>query len=150
MKAAAVLLIVLTCGFAASAQAPVGGAASPTLDFEFYRTKVEPMFFLKRPERARCYSCHSFGTPLVIQKLTPGATTYSEEQSRQNMQTLRRVVVPGNAMRSRLVLMPLAHDVGGTEFHPGGKHFMSLNDPELTVLVDWINGAKAQPAGAAR
>jgi hypothetical protein len=35
--------------------------------------------------------------------------------------------------------MPLAHEAGGTEFHPGGKHWDSQNDPEWKTLADWVN-----------
>ena len=53
-----------------------------------------------------------------------------------------RVVVPGQPKVSPLVLMPLAHEAGGTEFHPGGKHFTSMDDPELKTIVAWINDVK--------
>jgi hypothetical protein len=36
--------------------------------------------------------------------------------------------------------MPLAHEAGGTEFHPGGKHF--LDEPEVKTLVAWITNVK--------
>lgn len=151
MKAAAAILVLLAlCAPAALAQAPAAAAAPVTLDFEYFRTKVEPILLRKRPEHARCYACHSQGTPLVIERMSPGATTWNDEQSHKNFDIIRRVVVPGNPMRSRLLLMPLAHEAGGIEFHPGGKHFLSQNDPEFKELVEWVNGAKAPPAGAAR
>ena len=39
--------------------------------------------------------------------------------------------------------MPLAHEAGGTEFHPGGKHFATLEDPEVKRLVAWISHVRA-------
>jgi hypothetical protein len=74
--------------------------------------------------------------------MSPGATAWSEEQSRANFAAMTRVVVPGQPKLSRLVLMPLAHEAGGTEFHPGGKHFVTLDDPEVKTLVAWINDVK--------
>jgi hypothetical protein len=56
---------------------------------------------------------------------------------------MERVVVPGQPRLSRLILMPLAHEAGGTEFHPGGKHFMTLEDPEVKTLVAWISDVKS-------
>jgi hypothetical protein len=103
---------------------------------------VQPIFLHKRPERARCYVCHSQGTPLVLEELSPGATAWNEEQSRKNFQTIRRVVVPGNVRASRLLMMPLAEEAGGISFHPGGKHWMTQDDPEFKTLAAWINGAK--------
>ena len=119
-------------------------AAAPpvTLDFEYFRTKVQPIFLRKRPNLARCYVCHSQGTPLVLQSLSPGQTTWNEEQSRKNFEVIRRVVVPGNPRGSLLLMMPLAPEAGGVLFHPGGKHWTSQDDPEWRVLADWVRGAK--------
>ena len=124
-----------------------GQAAAPQvgpkgLDFDTFRTKVQPIFLAHRGEHARCYACHSQGTPLRLQELSPGATEWNEEQSRMNFQALARVVVPGQPKLSRLILMPLAHEAGGTEFHPGGKHFMSMDDPEVKVIAAWITDVK--------
>mgnify|MGYP003694517429 CR=1 FL=1 len=41
-------------------------------------------------------------------------------------------------LKSRLLTMPLAHEAGGTEFHPGGKHWDSQDDPEWKALADWV------------
>jgi hypothetical protein len=112
------------------------------LDFEFFKTRVQPILLHKREGLARCYVCHSQGTPLVIQELSPGATMWSEEQSRKNFEVIRRVVVPGNPRSSRLLAMPLAAEAGGIDFHPGGKHWMTQNDPEFRVLVEFANGAR--------
>ena len=117
-------------------------AGLPTLDFEYFKTRVQPILLHKRPERARCYVCHSQGTPLVIMELSPGATAWSEEQSRKNFDVIRRVVVPGNVKASRLLMMPLAAEAGGIDFHPGGKHWDNQDDPEFKILAAWVNGAK--------
>jgi len=51
-------------------------------------------------------------------------------------------VLPGVPLKSRLLVMPLAHEAGGTEFHPGGKHWESQADPEWKTLADWVNRGK--------
>jgi len=112
------------------------------LDFEIFRTKIQPIFLARRGDHARCYACHSQGTPLRLQELPPGATSWTEEQSRANFAAMQRVVVPGQPKLSRLLLMPLEHEAGGTEFHPGGKHFKSMDDPEVKTLVAWITTVK--------
>jgi hypothetical protein len=112
------------------------------LDFETFRTQIQPIFLNKRGEHARCYACHSQGTPLRLQELSPGTTSWNEEQSRANFQAMQRVVVPGQPKLSRLLLMPLAHEAGGTEFHPGGKHFMSMDEPEVKTLIAWISNVQ--------
>ena len=41
--------------------------------------------------------------------------------------------------------MPLTHEAGGTEFHPGGKHWESQSDPEWKALADWVKNAATDP-----
>jgi hypothetical protein len=115
-------------------------AAGPTLDFEVFKSKVEPLLLEKRPGHARCYVCHSTGTAFRLQPLSPGAKTWNEEQSQKNFEMVKRFVLPGVPMKSRLLTMPLAADAGGVAFHPGGKHWQSRNDAEWQVLAAWVNG----------
>jgi hypothetical protein len=114
-------------------------SAAPSLDFEFFKTRVQPIFVAKRPGHARCISCHIDGTPLRLQPLSPGSTTWSDEASRKNFETMRRVVMPGNA-KSRLLVHPLAEQAGGDFYHNGGKHWTSQSDPEWQVLKAWVLG----------
>src|SRR5881296_811915 len=58
-----------------AAQSP---AAGPSLDYEFFKTRVQPIFLAKRPGHARCISCHASGTPLRLQALAPGTTAWTE------------------------------------------------------------------------
>jgi hypothetical protein len=116
---------------------------STPLDFEVFRTKIQPIFVAKRPGHARCVSCHTSGTPLRLQPLPSGSTTWSEEDSRKNFQVVQRVVVPGSVTKSRLLVHPLAEDAGGDFFHNGGKHWTSQNDPEFQVLKAWVLGGRS-------
>jgi hypothetical protein len=146
MRRTSLLLAVFLLAVCARSTVLGQGAAAPTgpkgLDFDTFRTKVQPIFLAHRGEHARCYACHSQGTPLRLQELSPGATEWNEDQSRMNFAAVTHVVVPGQPKLSRLILMPLAHDAGGTEFHPGGKHFTSLDDPEIKVIAAWISDVK--------
>ena len=54
-------------------------ASSTTLDFDFFRTRVQPIFTTKRAGNARCVSCHAFGTTMQLQPLSPDAATWNEE-----------------------------------------------------------------------
>ena len=141
-RAAFAFWMVLALGSVQAQQPAPATAGLPTLDFQYFKTRIQPILLQKRPERARCYVCHSQGTPLVIQELSPGATMWNEEQSRKNFDIIRRVVVPGNVKASRLLTMPLAEEAGGISFHPGGKHWDSQDDPEFKILAAWVNGAK--------
>jgi hypothetical protein len=114
-------------------------AAPPTasaLDFEFFKTKVQPIFLAKRPGHARCISCHASGTTLRLQPLPPGSTTWSDEDSRKNFEAVQRVAV--GSTRSILLRHPLAEQAGGDFFHSGGKHWDSQNDPEWQTLKAWV------------
>jgi hypothetical protein len=113
--------------------------ASPSLDYETFKTKVQPIFLAKRPGHARCVSCHSSGTPLRLQPLSPGSATWNEEQSRKNFEAVKRVAQPGNA-KSMLLVHPLAEQAGGDFFHNGGKHWDSQSDPEWQTLKAWVAG----------
>src|SRR5262245_33868636 len=65
-----------------------------TLDFEFFRTRIQPIFLHKREGLARCYVCHSQGTPFVLQLLSSGSSTWNEGESRKNFQAVLRLVNP--------------------------------------------------------
>ena len=130
------------------AAAPSGGtaagAASP-LDFEFFRTRIQPMFQAKRAGLVRCTQCHSRGTGsgLTLAPLAEGAKDWNEEQSRKNFAVVSGLVVPGDPTASRLLMHPLARDAGGDPFHGGGKHWSSQSDPEWQTLAAWVRGATA-------
>jgi len=121
-------------------QGAASAPARPSLDYEYFKTKVQPIFLKKRPGHARCIACHGQGTPMRLQPLDAGATTWTDEESRKNFDAVRRLaVVPGSA-RSKLLIHPLAEAAGGDFYHNGGKHFASQNDPEWQTLRNWVMG----------
>lgn len=134
-------LILFFAAWVQTAQQPPAPSAS-ALDFDTYKAKIEPLFLEKRPGHARCVVCHSTGTAFRLQPLTRGQTTWNDEQSRKNFEMVTKFVLPGVPAKSRLLMMPLAHEAGGTEFHPGGKHWASQDDPEWKTLADWVNRTK--------
>ena len=128
-------LVLTAVTAAAAAQSPPAG-----LDFDFFKTRVQPIFTAKRPGHARCIVCHTAGTPLRLQPLAPGATTWDDEASRKNFEAVQRVVLPGVVQKSRLLVHPLAQKAGGDFYHSGGKHWDSQNDPEWRTLRAWVLG----------
>ena len=119
-------------------------AADTTLDYGFFKASVEPIFLKKRPEHVRCYVCHSENnTAFKLQHLAHGAKSYTDEQSRENFKFASGLVVPGEPMKSRLLLQPLAPQEGGNAYHSGGRQFESRNDPDWKTLAEWVNGKKA-------
>lgn len=118
-------------------------AAAQSLDFQVYKTKVEPIFLKKRPTHARCVACHvDANTAFRLQPLPEGAKTWTEEQSRKNFELVVNLVVPGDPDKSKLLHHPLAHDAGGDVFHGGGRQFASKDDPDYKTIAAWINATK--------
>ena len=134
------LVLLAIAATAAFAQAP---GVTSSLDFQFFKTRVQPIFLAKRPGHARCYVCHSIGTPFRLERLSPGATTWNDEQSHRNFENARREVVLGDPKASRLLMHPLATEAGGDLFHGGGKHWESQNDREWQAMDAWVRGQKA-------
>ena len=118
-------------------------AQEPSLDYEYFKTRVQPIFVAKRTGHARCVACHIAGTPMRLQPLSPGSANWNEEATRKNFEAVRRMVVPGSA-KSLLLIHPLAEEAGGDFFHNGGKHWASQNDPEWQTLKAWILGQPAK------
>ena len=116
--------------------------AGSDIDYQAFKTKIEPLLLEKRPGHARCVTCHSTGTAFRLQPLARGQAAWTEEQSQKNFEMAKRFIRPGDPAGSRLLLMPLSHDAGGTEFHPGGKHWDSKDDPEWKTLADWVSGSR--------
>src|SRR5580700_12079066 len=78
-----------------------------SLDFETYRTRIEPIFLKTREGGIRCYDCHSkLVTRLRLEPLTEGNSSWTEEQSRKNFSFVSQLVTPGNPIESRLLLHP--------------------------------------------
>jgi hypothetical protein len=117
--------------------------AAPTLDYDFFKQRVEPVFLQKRPGLTRCYVCHAeSNNAFRLERLPAGASAWTEEQSRRNFETVSKLVNPGEPDTSRLLLHPLAPEAGGGAYHSGGRQFASKSDPEWKLLADWINGKK--------
>ena len=133
-------LVVVTAVLASFAAAHV---YAQSLDFATYRAKVEPIFLKKREGHARCVVCHAgAGNAFRLQPLAPGATTWTEEQSRQNFEAVSKLVRSANLLSSPILKHPLAEDAGGDIFHSGGRQFLSQNDPDWKAIADWARAAK--------
>ena len=135
-----------------AAQEP--SASRPSLDYEFFKTRVEPIFLKKRfPDHARCYTCHDIsrhgGGPLSLEVLSPGMSFWTEEQSRTNFQVVSKLVTPGSPLTSLFLLMPLAPEAGGiADTHQGGRQFTSQDDPDWKNMAAWVRGQKAGGSSA--
>ena len=149
MKRASSYMVVAACLFVAAAASsrqaqgqPASSSAAPaSLDYEFFKAKVEPVFLDKRPGHTRCVVCHTINNaPFHLVPLSPGSATWNEEQSRQNFELVQRVAAPGY-VDSPLIRHPLAEEAGGDPHHGGGQQFASQEDPDWLTLKAFVLGA---------
>jgi hypothetical protein len=136
-------VLVIAAAAALGAGALAGGAstaAESELDFEIYRSQVEPVFLKRREGIARCYQCHvEANNGFSLEPLPEGQTNWTKEQSRRNFEMASRLVVPGNSGDSRLLIHPLAPEAGGDLFHSGGRQFKSRDDPDWRAWAQWVD-----------
>ena len=114
-------------------------SAPSSLDYEYFKTKVQPIFMAKRPGHARCVGCHINATPMPLQPMAKGSTMWNDEESRKNFAAVQRVALPGNP-KSTLLIHPLEEQAGGDFYHSGGKHWASQSDPEWQILRAFVMG----------
>jgi hypothetical protein len=140
---AARFIAVAAAVLAAAAASQMASRAAPALDYDFFKSRVQPIFLEKRPTHTRCYVCHAeSNNGFRLERLAPGATAWSEEQSRKNFEMASKLVNPGDPDTSRLLMQPLAPEGGGNIFHSGGRQFATKDDPLWKTLAAWVNGQK--------
>jgi hypothetical protein len=114
--------------------------SAQSLNFETYRSKVEPIFLKKRATHARCVVCHQGRTAFRLQPLAEGQTEWTPEQTKQNFDVISKLISPTNPLASMLLKHPLAEEAGGDDFHSGGRQFASKDDPDWKTIADWASG----------
>jgi len=127
----------------AFATASLVSHAADTPDYDYFKTKVQPIFLVKRPGHARCVMCHAeANNALKLEKLPAGQETWTEEQTRKNYDTVVKIVqATDDPLKSKLLLHPLAPEAGGDAFHNGGRQFADKNDPNWKIIAAWATGA---------
>ena len=140
---------IVVCAVAGLLLYAPSAAAQTTLDFEFFKARVAPIFLKKRGEHARCYVCHQRARGAAYQYLEvlpEGADFWTDAQLRTMFERISRLVVPGYPSRSKLLMHPLAPEQGGWwsegGMHSGGRKFASQNDPDWQTFAQWVQGAK--------
>ncbi len=113
---------------------------APDVDFEFFRSCVQPVFLNPREGAVPCTTCHAGGSRGFAPPVPEGRTFWNEEESRRNFEVLMRFVSPGYPMQSLFMQNPLHPDGGGTPMHGGGIRWESQDDPEWQELAAWVRG----------
>ena len=140
-----VRVVIAAAMFALASTAIVPAAG--TLDYDFYKAKVQPIFLAKRPGHAPCVMCHADANNMLrLEKLPDGQSTWSEEQTRKNFDTVAKIVqAVDDPLTAKILLHPLAPEAGGDAFHSGGRQFASKNDPNYKIIAQWAQGATLAP-----
>jgi hypothetical protein len=117
--------------------------AATTLDYEFFKAKVQPIFLTKRPGHARCVMCHAEANNMLkLQKLPDGQTNWTEEDTRRNFDTVSKIVqAVDDPLTAKILIHPLAPEAGGDAYHSGGRQFANKNDPYWKTIAAWAQGA---------
>ena len=67
-------------------------AQAPALDYEFFKTKVQPIFLKERPGHAPCAMCHTGANMFLrLEELAPGQTMWNDEQSRKQFESISKL-----------------------------------------------------------
>ena len=139
-----VVIAAVVAGFAAGMAAGAAQAAqaapppAPGLDYEFFKTKVQPIFMKKRAGHSPCVVCHTGANNFLrLEELAAGQTSWNEEQSKKMFDSISRLVTPANRAQSRLLIHPLAPEAGGDLFHSGGRQFENKDDPDYKILMQF-------------
>jgi hypothetical protein len=116
-------------------------APEPALDFEFFRSCVQPVFATPREGHIRCSNCHSTGI-IGFAPAPESGTTWSDQEAKRAFDVINRLIIPGNAEQSRFLLKPLHPDGGGSYAHNGPRRWQSRDDPEWRMLAGWVRGER--------
>jgi hypothetical protein len=119
-----------------------------TLDYDYFKAKVQPIFLTKRAGHARCVMCHAEANNMLkLQKLPEGQSAWGEEDSRKNFDTVSKIInAVDDPMTAKILIHPLAPEAGGDAYHSGGRQFANKNDPLWKTIAEFAKGATL-PAG---
>ncbi len=120
----------------ASGSPDAGAEPLVDLDFEFFRSCVQPIFVNPLENAMPCAECHSgqFAVP------PPENSYWTVEQSQQAFESLLYLIDPGRPDSSRFLHKPLHPNAGGDLMHNGGRRWYYKDDPERIALAAWVSG----------
>jgi hypothetical protein len=141
-----VRIAVVTAAVSALVFAGAAVSDAATLDYDYFKSKVQPIFVAKRPGHAPCVMCHAEANNMLRLQKLPRGQTWSEEDTRKNFDAVSKIVeAADDPLQSKILIHPLAPEAGGDPFHSGGRQFSDRNDPNWKIIADWARGATLTP-----
>ena len=123
-------------------------SAAGTLDYDFFKAKVQPIFLEKRPGHAPCVMCHADANNMLhLEKLPDGQSTWTEEQTRKNFDTVSKIVQAADDPLT--VEDPAASAGAGSRRRRLPFRRPAIRQQERSGLEDiaaWAQGATLAPA----
>jgi hypothetical protein len=141
-----VRIVVATVAVSALAIASATVSDAATLDYDYFKAKVQPIFVTKRPGHAPCVMCHAEANNMLRLEKLPNGQTWNEEATRKNFETVSKIVeAADDPLQSKILMHPLAPEAGGDAYHNGGRQFENKDDPSWKIIADWAKGATLTP-----
>ena len=122
------------------------------LDFEFFRRRVQPIFYRKGRDGQACADCHlNHG---LLNLVAPGEGVSELEAARHNYESALRVIDLERPETSLLLQKPLSDAseegvIGGKLPHGGGVRWPEGEaSAEYRIILEWLNGARYEEPAA--
>lgn len=127
---------------------------SQALDFEFFKTKVEPYLAKPSGDGQSCVQCHVTHTLFKLDR--PDAQgIFTAEQSRRNFTNALKVVnleYPESSLMLRKPMSTAGSEgvVGASQLsHGGGKRWEDEDSDAYRNILRWVRGARLRESAAA-
>jgi hypothetical protein len=126
------------------------------LDFEFFKQKVQPVFFAAGPDGKACVQCHhNHG---ILKLATPADDApMTDALSRENYRAALRVVNLAEPEKSLILQKPMGSAdtegvVGASSVPHGGELRWPARQEsaDYQAILSWINGARVESAEPAK
>ena len=145
MSVARSVLLMMALSSPVFAQSP---PASPALDFEFFKTRVQPIFLAERPGHARCIACHGRARPCGCSRSRAGRHGLDR---RGVAEELRYRPADGRAgQREEPAADASARGKCRRRLLSQRRQALeSQDDPEWQTIKSWVMGADARASGTA-
>jgi hypothetical protein len=120
-------------------------------DLEFFREKINPIFYTVGHDNHSCYECHQNHNILRISEIPEEGEEFPEELVIQNFNSALKVVNLGDPEQSLILRKPRSPEGQGGEdadsptglTHVGGPRWDSKTHPAYQTMLEWIQDAAA-------